>query len=109
MREDRRFKRKDAKRTKDAKVLLVLQQEAERYNITHHVSRFKKTMSKRIIFLLIGVLISVVSLYLAFKDFDLGQVWDAIGRVRLEFFLIMVVPYMLTFMTKVWRWRVMFN
>ncbi len=66
-------------------------------------------MSKRIAFLLIGVLISVVSLYFAFKDFDLGQVWDAIGRVRLEFFLLMIVPYVITFMTKVWRWRVMFH
>ncbi len=66
-------------------------------------------MNKRIAFLLIGLLISVVSLYLAFKDFDLGQVWDAIGHVRLEFFAIMIVPYVLTFMTKVWRWRVMFH
>jgi uncharacterized protein (TIRG00374 family) len=66
-------------------------------------------VNKRLIFLLIGILISVVSLYFAFKDFDLGQVWDAIGRVRLEFFLLLIVPYIATFMTKVWRWRVMFH
>ncbi|HKP51253.1 MAG TPA: lysylphosphatidylglycerol synthase transmembrane domain-containing protein, partial [Chloroflexia bacterium] len=66
-------------------------------------------MNKRLVFLLIGIVISVVSLYFAFKDFDLGQVWDAIGRVRLEFFLLLIVPYVGTFMTKVWRWRVMFH
>ena len=51
----------------------------------------------------------MVSLYFAFKDFDLGKVWDAIGRVRIEFFLLLIIPYVLTFMTKVWRWRVMFH
>jgi len=66
-------------------------------------------MSKRIIFLTIGLLISVVALYFAFRDFDLGKVWEAVGNVRLEYFLLMVIPYILTFMTKVWRWRLMFH
>ena len=66
-------------------------------------------MSKRIIFLIIGILISVVSLYFAFRGFDLGQVWAAITRVRLEFLLLAVLPYVVTFMAKVWRWQVMFH
>lgn len=64
---------------------------------------------KRILFLIIGVLISVVSLYLAFQGFNLGDVWDSLLRVRPVFFLLMLVPYVLTFLTKVWRWRVMFH
>lgn len=64
---------------------------------------------KRILFLIIGILISVVSLYLAFQGFNLGDVWDSLLRVRPVFFLLMLVPYVLTFLTKVWRWRVMFH
>src|SRR5688572_5374051 len=64
---------------------------------------------KRILFLLIGILVSVVSLYFAFQGFDLGALWEAMGRVQLPFFLLMIVPYILTFMTKVWRWRTMFH
>ncbi|HST04061.1 MAG TPA: lysylphosphatidylglycerol synthase transmembrane domain-containing protein [Chloroflexia bacterium] len=63
---------------------------------------------KRILFLIIGLLISVVSLYLAFQGFNLSDVWDALLRVRLLFFALMIVPYVLTFLTKVWRWRVLF-
>jgi len=65
--------------------------------------------TKRILFLLLGLLISVVSLYFALRDFDLSKVGEAIGSVRLSFFLLMIVPYILTFLTKVWRWRVMFH
>ena len=64
---------------------------------------------KRILFLIIGLFISVVSLYLAFQGFNLGDVWDALLRVRLVFFALMIVPYVLTFLTKVWRWRVLFH
>ncbi|MDQ3927705.1 MAG: flippase-like domain-containing protein [Chloroflexota bacterium] len=64
---------------------------------------------KRILFLLVGLIISVISLYFAFRGFDWGGVWDAVGRMRLLFFLLMLVPYVLTFLTKVWRWRVLFH
>lgn len=64
---------------------------------------------KRILFLIVGLLISVVSLYLAFQGFDLGDVWEALGRVRWLPFVLLIVPYVLTFMTKVWRWRVLFH
>ncbi len=64
---------------------------------------------KRTLFLIVGLIISVVSLYIAFQGFDLADVWEATARVRLPFFLLMVGPYILTFMTKVWRWRVMFH
>ena len=64
---------------------------------------------KRILFLLVGILVSVVSLYFAFQGFDLGALWDAMGRVQLPYFLLLIVPYILTFMTKVWRWRTMFH
>jgi uncharacterized protein (TIRG00374 family) len=64
---------------------------------------------KRILFLIIGLLISVVSLYLAFQGFNMGDVWDSLLRVRPLFFLLMLVPYLLTFLTKVWRWRLMFH
>jgi uncharacterized protein (TIRG00374 family) len=66
-------------------------------------------MKGRIIFLVLGLIVSVVSLYFAFRGFDLGGVWDAMLNMRFGFFLLMVVPYALTFMTKVWRWRVMFH
>jgi glycosyltransferase 2 family protein len=64
---------------------------------------------KRILFLLVGILVSIVSLYFAFQGFDLGALWDAMGRVQIPFFLLLIVPYILTFMTKVWRWRTMFH
>jgi uncharacterized protein (TIRG00374 family) len=64
---------------------------------------------KRIIFLLIGLLISVVALYLAFQGFDLADVWDALARVQWLPFVLLIVPYILTFLTKVWRWRVLFH
>jgi uncharacterized protein (TIRG00374 family) len=63
---------------------------------------------KRFVFLLIGLIVSIVSLYFAFQGFDLGDVWASLARVRLPFFAPMAVLYILTFMTKVWRWRVMF-
>ena len=64
---------------------------------------------KRILFLLVGILVSVVSLYFAFQGFDLGALWEAMGRVQLPYFLLLIVPYVLTFMTKIWRWRTMFH
>jgi glycosyltransferase 2 family protein len=64
---------------------------------------------KRIIFLAVGLLISVVSLYLALRNFDWGQLWSGVGNIQIGFFLLMIVPYILTFMTKVWRWRVLFH
>ncbi len=63
---------------------------------------------RRILFLLIGLIISVGALYFAFQGFDLRDVWDAMGRVRLPFFLLMLIPYVLTFLVKVWRWQVLF-
>ncbi|HEX9988074.1 MAG TPA: lysylphosphatidylglycerol synthase transmembrane domain-containing protein [Chloroflexia bacterium] len=87
---------------------MILIAEAEAiFDITHHES--KESMKGRIIFLVLGLIVSVVSLYFAFRGFDLGGVWDAMLNMRVEFFLLMVVPYVLTFMTKVWRWRVMFH
>jgi uncharacterized protein (TIRG00374 family) len=66
-------------------------------------------MPKRILLLGIGILISVVALYFAFRDIDFGEVWDAFLKVRLEYVLLLVVPYIITFMTKIWRWRAMFH
>lgn len=64
---------------------------------------------KRILFLILGIIISIVSLYFAFRGFDWEQVWAATDRVRPIFFALMLVPYVLTFMAKVWRWRVLFH
>lgn len=64
---------------------------------------------KRIILLVVGLIISVVALYYAFQGFNLRDVWDALGRVRWLYFVLMLVPYVLTFLTKVWRWRVLFH
>ena len=64
---------------------------------------------KRIVFLLIGIIISVVALYLAFQDFHFGEMGEAMARMRWPFFLLMIGPYIATFMTKVWRWRTMFH
>src|SRR5438046_759228 len=66
-------------------------------------------MSKRLVFLLVGVLISVISLYYALQGFDLGRVWDDMRTMQVGFFMLMVIPYILTFMTKVWRWRVLLH
>ena len=64
---------------------------------------------RRVIVLLIGLAISVVALYYALSGFRLDDVWDALGRMQLVFFLPMIIPYVLTFMTKVWRWRVLLH
>jgi uncharacterized protein (TIRG00374 family) len=64
---------------------------------------------KRAIILLVGVAISVAALWWAFKDFDLQAVWQAMLSVRLPFFLLLIVPYTLTFLTKVWRWQLLFH
>lgn len=64
---------------------------------------------KRILILIIGLIISVASLYFALQGFDLGKLADALSGVRVGFFLLMIVPYVLTFMTKVWRWRILFH
>ena len=50
-----------------------------------------------------------MALYSAFQGFNLSAVWDALSAVRWLPFTLMIVPYVLTFMTKVWRWRVMFH
>ncbi len=64
---------------------------------------------KRTLFLLAGLIISVVSLFFAFQGFDLGGVWGAMQSVQPVWFALMVLPFILTFMSKVWRWRVMFH
>ncbi len=64
---------------------------------------------KRIAILLVGVIISIVSLYFALQGFQLGKLWESMANVQIGFFLLMAVPYILTFMTKVWRWRVLFH
>ena len=51
----------------------------------------------------------MVALWWAFKDFDLQAVWEAMLSVRLPYFLLLIVPYTLTFLTKVWRWQVLFH
>lgn len=63
---------------------------------------------RRIILLLVGLIISAVSLYFALRGFDFGDVLGALSRVQLLPFALMIVPFILTFMTKVWRWHVMF-
>jgi glycosyltransferase 2 family protein len=64
---------------------------------------------KRAVVLVVGVAISVVALWWAFKDFDLEAVWQTMLSVRLPYFLLLIVPYTLTFLTKVWRWQVLFH
>jgi hypothetical protein len=64
---------------------------------------------KRAILLLAGVAISVVSLYFAFREFDLGDVWDAMSRIQWVWFALMVAPFIVTFLAKVWRWRALFH
>src|SRR5205085_9091020 len=64
---------------------------------------------KRIALLIIGAIISLVSLYLALQGFEFGKLGEALANAQIGFFLLMVVPYVLTFMTKVWRWRVLFH
>src|SRR5438105_1483849 len=64
---------------------------------------------RRVAILLVGLVISVVALYYALSGFRLEDVWDALGRMQFGYFLLMIVPYVLTFMTKVWRWRVLLH
>jgi uncharacterized protein (TIRG00374 family) len=54
------------------------------------------------------VVISVGALYFAFQGFNLGDVWDALAHVRWPYFLLMLVPYVITFLAKVWRWQALF-
>lgn len=51
----------------------------------------------------------MVSLYFAFREFDLGNVWRAMGQIQWVWFGLMVAPFIVTFMTKVWRWRALFH
>ncbi|HET6261758.1 MAG TPA: lysylphosphatidylglycerol synthase transmembrane domain-containing protein [Chloroflexia bacterium] len=55
------------------------------------------------------MVVSVVSLYFAFREFDLGDVWDAMGRIQWVWFGLMIAPFVVTFLAKVWRWRVLFH
>ncbi len=64
---------------------------------------------KRVLVLLVGVVVSVVSLYLAFRKFDFGNLWDAMTQIQWVWFGLMVAPFIITFMAKVWRWRVLFH
>lgn len=48
------------------------------------------------------------ALYLAFQGFDMGAVWAALGDIQWGWFVLMIVPYAITFLAKVWRWRVLF-
>lgn len=64
---------------------------------------------KRIAFLAIGILISAVSLYLALKGFNWSDLGRSVAAMQPIFLLLMIPPYILTFMTKVWRWRVLFH
>jgi uncharacterized protein (TIRG00374 family) len=64
---------------------------------------------KRIAFLAIGILISVVSLYFALRGFKLDDLWESVQNVQPGWLVLMLAPYILTFMTKVWRWRVLFH
>ncbi|MDQ3705036.1 MAG: flippase-like domain-containing protein [Chloroflexota bacterium] len=64
---------------------------------------------KRLLVLLVGVIVSVVSLFFAFREFDFGDVWDATGRIQWVWFGLMLAPFVITFMAKVWRWRVLFH
>jgi uncharacterized protein (TIRG00374 family) len=64
---------------------------------------------KRIAFLVFGILISIVSLYYALRGFDMNDLWLAMANVQYAWLLVMVAPYILTFMTKVWRWRDLFH
>jgi uncharacterized protein (TIRG00374 family) len=63
---------------------------------------------RRILILVLGVIISVGALLFAFQGFDMGDVWEAMSNVRWPFFLLMLVPYVFTFLTKVWRWQTLF-
>src|SRR5436190_674270 len=63
---------------------------------------------RRILILALGVIISVGALYFAFQGFDMGDVWEAMQNVRWPYFLLMLVPYVFTFLTKVWRWQLLF-
>lgn len=50
----------------------------------------------------------MVSLYFAFREFDLGDVWDAMTRIQWVWFGLMIAPFVVTFLVKVWRWRTLF-
>lgn len=63
---------------------------------------------KRALVLLVGVIVSVVSLYFAFREFKFGDVWDAMGQIQWLWFGLMLAPFVITFLAKVWRWRVLF-
>ena len=51
----------------------------------------------------------MVSLYFAFREFDLGDVWDAMTHIQWVWFALMIAPFVVTFLAKVWRWQVLFH
>lgn len=51
----------------------------------------------------------MVSLYFAFREFDLGDVWDAMTHIQWVWFALMIAPFVVTFLAKVWRWQGLFH
>jgi len=56
---------------------------------------------------LVGVLISLVSLYLAFKGISLPQVFNALKEADIRWILAALVVYTVGFLLRTWRWRIL--
>src|SRR5205814_6985860 len=60
------------------------------------------------IIVLVGVLISVGALWWALRDIQFDLVGQAIGRIQWLWFLLAPVPWVITFVAKVERWRLLY-
>ncbi|MBN2470358.1 MAG: flippase-like domain-containing protein [Anaerolineae bacterium] len=59
---------------------------------------------RRWIFVILGLLVSAIFLYLGFRGLDLGQLWAAIQRVEMGWLLLAAVVYFLAAYIITWRW-----
>ncbi|MCA9729706.1 MAG: flippase-like domain-containing protein, partial [Candidatus Eisenbacteria bacterium] len=56
----------------------------------------------------LGVLLSVLFLWLAFRHANLGEVWAAVRSARYIWMIPMVAITMVSFALRAWRWRYLF-
>jgi len=54
---------------------------------------------------LIGLLISVLGLYLGFRKFDIEKFFEAVSRVNLLLFIISMLIMVLLILLRAWRWK----
>src|SRR5438874_7492797 len=69
-------------------------------------SKIQNLKSKIVV--LVGVVISILALWWALRDIQFDLVGQAIGRIQWGWFLLAELPWLVTFVAKVERWRLLY-